>query len=81
MTTYNNILEAIGSTPLIRLHKIAQDILSPIYIKAEFLNPGGSTKDRIALTIIPKSIAFIILVYQVTNNTNLQKLKCRDLVA
>lgn len=49
---YNNILEAIGKTPLIRLNKVTQDVLSPIYVKAEFLNPGGSTKDRIALAMI-----------------------------
>lgn len=49
---YNNILEAVGRTPLIRLNKVTQDVLSPIYVKAEFLNPGGSTKDRIALAMI-----------------------------
>lgn len=49
---YNNILEAVGSTPLIRLNKVTQDVLSPIYVKAEFLNPGGSTKDRVALAMI-----------------------------
>jgi cystathionine beta-synthase len=49
---YNNILEAIGKTPLIRINKFTEDISSPIYIKAEFLNPGGSTKDRIALAMI-----------------------------
>jgi cystathionine beta-synthase len=52
MAVYNDILGAIGRTPLIRLNKITQGIFSPIYVKAEFLNPGGSTKDRIALTMI-----------------------------
>ncbi len=52
MVSYNNILEAIGRTPLIRLNNIAQDIQSPFYVKADFLNPGGSSKDRIALAMI-----------------------------
>jgi cysteine synthase A len=42
----DNILELIGNTPLIRLKK------EPIFVKAEFLNPGGSIKDRVALSMI-----------------------------
>ncbi|MBW4611938.1 MAG: cystathionine beta-synthase [Desmonostoc vinosum HA7617-LM4] len=52
MTTYDNILQAIGKTPLVRLTKVTEDIHSTIYAKVEYLNPGGSTKDRIALTMI-----------------------------
>jgi cystathionine beta-synthase len=52
MATYNNVLEAIGRTPLIRLSRITRGILSTIYVKLESLNPGGSTKDRIALAMI-----------------------------
>lgn len=52
MATYNNILEAIGRTPLIKLNRVTQDIESTIYAKVEYLNPGGSTKDRIGLTMI-----------------------------
>ncbi|MEH2409589.1 pyridoxal-phosphate dependent enzyme [Nostoc sp.] len=52
MPTYDNILQAIGRTPLVRLNKISEDIHSTIYAKVEYLNPGGSTKDRIALTMI-----------------------------
>ena len=48
----NHILEAVGHTPLVRLNRIAKDLLPQIYIKAEFLNPGGSVKDRIGLTMI-----------------------------
>lgn len=43
-----NILETIGKTPLVRLAKIAPNL----YGKAEFFNPGGSVKDRIALNMI-----------------------------
>src|SRR4029450_3273668 len=49
---YENILEAIGWTPLVRLGRIARGIRTPVYGKAENLNPGGSVKDRIGLAII-----------------------------
>lgn len=49
---YNNITCAIGHTPLIKLNKITAELKSPIYVKAEFLNPGGSVKDRIGLAMI-----------------------------
>jgi len=52
MATYNNILESVGKTPLIKLNSINQEIQSTIYGKVEYLNPGGSTKDRIALAMI-----------------------------
>src|SRR5208282_2067159 len=48
----NNILEAVGSTPLIRLNRIAKDLKPQIWVKAEMLNPGGSVKDRIGITMI-----------------------------
>lgn len=47
-----NILKAIGNTPLIRLNKVTKGIKPNIYVKAEFLNPGGSVKDRMALFMI-----------------------------
>lgn len=52
MPTYEHILQVVGRTPLIRLNRLTQGILSPLFIKAEFLNPGGSTKDRIALLMV-----------------------------
>lgn len=52
MAQFNNILEAIGKTPLVKLGKLTKDVSSIIYVKAEFLNPGGSTKDRIGLKMI-----------------------------
>ena len=48
----DNILEAVGRTPLIRLHRIAEGIPAPVYVKADHLNPGGSVKDRIAIRMI-----------------------------
>jgi len=50
--TKNNFIESIGNTPLIKL-KVASEITGcNIYGKAEFLNPGGSVKDRAALALI-----------------------------
>jgi cystathionine beta-synthase len=48
----NNILEAIGRTPLIRLNRVSKDVPAEVYVKADYLNPGGSVKDRIAVTMI-----------------------------
>ncbi len=49
---YNNILETIGNTPLVRLNKICKDISATVVVKVEFMNPGNSIKDRIALQMI-----------------------------
>lgn len=52
MGEYKNILQTIGNTPLVKLNNVAKGIAANIYAKLEFLNPGGSVKDRIALYII-----------------------------
>lgn len=52
MAQLNNVLEAVGHTPLIRLNTITKGIKSAVYVKAEFLNPGGSVKDRIGLKMV-----------------------------
>ena len=49
---YNDFTELIGNTPLIKLQGPSNDTGCNIYGKAEFLNPGGSVKDRAALAII-----------------------------
>lgn len=51
----NNILEAVGHTPLIRLNRINQGLKPQIYVKAEYTNPGGSVKDRIGITMIDEA--------------------------
>lgn len=48
----SDVLDSIGNTPLIRLRKISDDTGCEIFAKAEFLNPGGSIKDRIARHIV-----------------------------
>ena len=47
-----NVLEAIGNTPIVRLNKITAGLKAEIYVKLEFLNPAGSMKDRVALKIV-----------------------------
>jgi len=42
----NNILEAMCNTPLIRLNRVGKGFAGQIYVKADYLNPGGSVKDR-----------------------------------
>ena len=49
---YENVLEAIGNTPLIRINSLAKGLKPKIYAKAEFMNPGGSVKDRIGVAMI-----------------------------
>ena len=51
----NSILDVIGRTPLIRLNRVAKDLPAEVYVKAEYLNPGGSTKDRIAVWMIDEA--------------------------
>lgn len=48
----NTILDAIGNTPLVRLHKVSRGLRPDVLVKPEFLNPGGSVKDRIGLAMI-----------------------------
>jgi cysteine synthase A len=52
MDTRNGFLETIGNTPLIRLRRLSEQTGCEILGKAEFLNPGGSVKDRAALAIV-----------------------------
>src|SRR5690349_22847640 len=48
----DTILEAIGNTPLVRLHKVARGVRPELLAKVEFFNPGGSVKDRIGPAMI-----------------------------
>ncbi len=52
---YDSVLETIGWTPLIRLNRVTRGIVTPVYGKAEFYNPGGSVKDRIGMPIIEQA--------------------------
>ena len=50
-----NILEAVAQTPLIRLNRIVQGVPCEVWVKADYLNPGGSVKDRIGITMIDEA--------------------------
>lgn len=49
---YNNVLETIGNTPLVKLNKITKDTKATVLAKIETTNPGNSIKDRMALKMI-----------------------------
>ncbi len=52
----HNVLEAIGDTPVVKLHKLTAGLRAEIFVKLEFTNPGGSIKDRIAPFIIADAV-------------------------
>jgi cystathionine beta-synthase len=52
MQVYNNILETIGNTPLVRINRITKDLPCDVYAKIETVNPGNSIKDRMAVKMI-----------------------------
>tara|TARA_R110002051_G_scaffold299619_1_gene366811 strand:- start:1682 stop:2722 length:1041 start_codon:yes stop_codon:yes gene_type:complete len=55
INAYNNVLELIGNTPLVKLNKIASGLTGNFYAKVEAFNPGHSSKDRIAAYIIEEA--------------------------
>lgn len=55
LRVYNDLSQAIGNTPLIRLSRLDRDLPCPLYAKVEFFNPGGSVKDRIGINIIEEA--------------------------
>src|SRR5712692_4493206 len=54
---YPSVLERVGDTPIVRLDSIGRDVQPTILAKLEYLNPGGSVKDRIGLAMIEKAEA------------------------
>ncbi len=52
MARYDNITQAVGGTPVVRLGKIGADLRCNLWAKCEFLNPGGSLKDRIGVRMV-----------------------------
>jgi cystathionine beta-synthase len=51
-----NIISAIGNTPIIKLNSVASDIESEIYVKLEYMNPGGSIKDRMGVYMCQEAV-------------------------
>lgn len=51
-----SVVDVIGNTPIIKLNKVTEGIESEIYVKLEYMNPGGSIKDRIGKYMVEKAI-------------------------
>jgi cystathionine beta-synthase len=52
---YDNVVELIGNTPLVRLRSVTAGITATVLAKVEYFNPGGSVKDRIALRMVEEA--------------------------
>ena len=52
---FDNILQAVGSTPVVRLNHVARDCPAEVLVKCEYLNPGGSVKDRIGVFMLEEA--------------------------
>ncbi|TAK68676.1 MAG: cystathionine beta-synthase [Actinomycetota bacterium] len=55
MTVYDSVLDLIGNTPLVRLRSVAAGSPATVLAKVEYLNPGGSVKDRIAVRMVDEA--------------------------
>src|SRR5258708_38151390 len=58
---YNNIIETVGRTPLVKLNRVTEGLPATIALKCEFFNPLGSVKDRIGMAMIEDAEARGIL--------------------
>ncbi|MEU7039900.1 pyridoxal-phosphate dependent enzyme [Streptomyces varsoviensis] len=52
MDVYASLVDAVGGTPLVRLNRVTGALTAPVYAKLEYVNPGGSVKDRAAVAMI-----------------------------
>lgn len=52
---YQSVLEVIGQTPLVKVNRVTKDLACNVYAKCEFLNPGGSVKDRIGYAMVEQA--------------------------
>ena len=56
MAVYHNILDTIGRTPLVKINRVVRSRNAALYVKLEGENPGGSVKDRIALSMVEAAV-------------------------
>ncbi len=52
---YDNILQVVGNTPIVRLNKVVGNSKHNYFVKVEYFNPGGSIKDRVAIAMIEEA--------------------------
>merc|ERR1712232_410638 len=57
---YENVLGAIGNTPVVRLGKIEKELKCELYAKCEFFNSGGSVKDRIGRRMVEEGEKMVL---------------------
>ena len=55
MKYYDNVVDLVGNTPLVRLGRVAANVPATVLAKVEYFNPGGSVKDRIALRMVEQA--------------------------
>ncbi|MFT5197908.1 MAG: cysteine synthase A, partial [Planctomycetota bacterium] len=55
MNTLDNILDSVGNTPLVKLQRLGKETGCEFLVKCEFMNPGGSVKDRIAHRMVQEA--------------------------
>jgi cystathionine beta-synthase len=55
MNVHDSVLSAVGNTPLVKLNRLVGPNDATVYVKLEFMNPGGSIKDRMAMFILEKA--------------------------
>lgn len=74
-TIYNSVTELIGNTPLLKLNRVVPEDAADVYVKLEFENPAGSTKDRIGLAMVAAAKVYhIIIVMPETMSVERRKL-------
>jgi cystathionine beta-synthase len=52
LDVHASLADVVGNTPLVRLNRVTGAVSTPVYVKLEYVNPGGSVKDRIALSMV-----------------------------
>jgi hypothetical protein len=55
MPVHNSLLDLVGGTPLVQLRRLTHGIAARVLVKLEYLNPGGSVKDRPTSTTTPRT--------------------------
>ena len=55
LRVFDNIIQAVGNTPLVKLNRLFNDCPAEVYVKVDYMNPGASIKDRIGITLVEEA--------------------------